>query len=411
MPFLLLLYFISWLDRANLTFASKTMRGDLDIGAAAYGFGAGIFYVGYALFETPSNLILARVGARFWIARIMISWGLISAAMMFVQGSTSFYVMRFLLGVAEAGFFPGIVYYLTQWFPASERARAVSWFMMAIPLSLALGAPISGALLQLDGWHGLHGWQWMYLFEGLPAVILGFVVYAWLTEKPADAKWLSAEQREWLIGRIRDEQQAAASRHGVTLRNVLRHPVVWILAAILFACQTSSYGLTYWVTQVLEKTTTLSHITVVFVTAIPYTITAIAMVLIGRSSDRSGRHLTHVIVPLLFGVAGLIATAHLTALVPALIAVTVAAIGDYGTRGPFWALPGKFLAGEASAVGIGFINSFAAIGGFVGPWAVGLLSKRTGDLTASMWLLAIILLCGVALTISLRGRRELAAHT
>jgi MFS transporter, ACS family, tartrate transporter len=412
LPFLLLLYFVSWLDRANLTFAAKSMRADLGIGDAAYGFGAGIFYIGYSLCEIPSNLILARVGARFWIARIMITWGIISAGMMFVQGSSSFYVMRFLLGVAEAGFLPGIIYYLSHWFPARERAKAVSYFMTAIPLSIAIGAPISGALLQLDGVGGLHGWQWMYLVEGLPAVVLGFVVLGFLTEKPADAHWLSAEQREWLTRRVHEDNAAAEERHRVPLSDILkfRHPVVWMLALIMFACQTGSYGLTYWVTQVLEKTSTLSHLTIVLLTAVPYAAAALSMVLLARSSDRSGERILHVAIPTIIGAIGFIATGYLTALIPALVALTIAAIGDYSTRGPFWAMPGKFLSGTAAAAGIGFINSFAAIGGFVGPYAVGLLAKSTGSLQAGMWLLAIILLAGAALTFGLRGRAELA-HT
>jgi ACS family tartrate transporter-like MFS transporter len=412
LPFLLLLYFVSWLDRANLTFAAKTMRADLGIGDAAYGFGAGIFYIGYSLFEVPSNLILARVGARFWIARIMISWGLISAAMMFVQGPTSFYSMRFLLGVAEAGFLPGIIYYLGHWFPAHERAKAVSYFMTAIPLSIAIGAPISGALLQLDGVGGLHGWQWMYLVEGLPAIVLGFVVFGFLTERPAEARWLSAEQRDWLTRRIEADNAATEARHRVPLSDILKfkHPVVWMLALIMFACQTGSYGLTYWVTQVLEKTSTLSHLTIVLLTAVPYAAAALSMVLLARSSDRSGERILHVAIPTIIGAAGFVATGYLTALIPALIALTIAAMGDYSTRGPFWAMPGKFLSGTAAAAGIGFINSFAAIGGFVGPYAVGLLAKSTGSLKAGMWLLALVLLAGSALTFGLRRRPELT-HT
>ena len=408
LPFLLLLYFISWLDRANLTFAAKTMRADLGIGDAAYGFGAGIFYIGYALCEVPSNLILARVGARFWIARIMITWGLVSAGMMFVQGPTSFYTMRFLLGVAEAGFLPGIIYYLSQWFPGGERAKAVSYFMTAIPLSIAVGSPISGFLLELDGVAGLQGWQWMYLMEGLPAVILGVVVLFYLTDKPADAKWLSAEQRTWLAQRIHAEHGATEAKHGVTLRKVLVHPVVWKLALIMFACQTGSYGLTYWVTQVLDKSTNLSQLTVILLTAIPYIGAALGMIFLGRSSDRRNERIWHIAIPTIIGACGFIATGYMQALIPALIALTVAAIGDYSTRGPFWALPGKFLTGDAAAAGIGFINSFAAIGGFVGPYSIGLLLHSTGNFESGMLMLALILLVGAFMTLRLRDVKELA---
>src|SRR5688572_6003646 len=252
LPFLLLLYIISWLDRVNVGFAKLQMNSDLGLSETAYGFGAGIFFIGYALFEVPSNLILVRVGARIWIARIMITWGLISAGMMFVQGETSFYIMRFLLGVAEAGFLPGIIYYLSHWFPASHRAKAVSWFMIGIPLSIIFGGPISGALLELDGAGGLQGWQWMFLLEGLPAVILGFVVLGFLTETPAQARWLAPEQREWLTARIQSEHQHAERRHGFSVRQVLMHPTVWLLAIIMFCCQTGSYGLTLWVPTIIK---------------------------------------------------------------------------------------------------------------------------------------------------------------
>lgn len=409
LPFLLLLYFISWLDRANLTFAAKSMRADLGLGDAAYGFGAGIFYIGYALCEIPSNLILARVGARIWIARIMISWGIISAAMMFVRGANSFYAMRLLLGIAEAGFLPGIIYYLGHWYPARARAKAVSYFMTAIPLSIAVGSPISGALLQMDGVAGLRGWQWMYLLEGLPAVLLGFIVLGYLTERPEDARWLSKEQRDWLSTRIREENALTESRHRVPLGDILKfkHPVLWQLALIMFACQTGSYGLTYWVTQVLEKVSTLSHFTIVLLTAIPYAAAALSMIALGASSDRTGERILHVAIPTFIGAAGFAITGYLTALIPALVALTIAAMGDYSTRGPFWAMPGKFLSGTTAAAGIGFINSFAAIGGFVGPYAVGLLAKATGTLTAGMLMLAATLMIGATLTLNLRSASEL----
>ena len=252
LPFLLLLYVVAWLDRVNIGFAALQMNRDLGFSAAVYGFGAGVFFVGYALFEVPSNLILARVGARRWISRIMITWGLLSIAMMFVDDAASFYVLRFLLGVAEAGFFPGIIYYLGHWYPAAERARAISWFMLAIPLSTVVGGPLAGVILGLNGWHGLTGWQWLFLLEGIPAVVLGVVVLFYLTESPEEARWLEPRERDWLAAKVRAEHAAARERHGIDLRAALLHPTVWRLAVVLFACQCCSYGLTLWIPQIVQ---------------------------------------------------------------------------------------------------------------------------------------------------------------
>ena len=402
LPFLLLLYIISWLDRVNVGFAKLQMNTDLGLSDTAYGFGAGIFFLAYAACEIPSNLLLVRFGARRWIARIMITWGLISAGMMFVQGETSFYVMRLLLGAAEAGFLPGIVYYLSQWFPRAERARAVSWFMIGIPLSIVFGGPLSGWLLGFEGHLGLHGWQWMYLAEGLPAVFLGFVVLGFLTEKPADAKWLEPAQREWLSRTIEAEHQAAESRHRVTLRDVLKHPTVWLLAVIMFCCQTGSYGLTLWVPTIVKALSGYNNFEVGLMSALPYIAAAAGMVLIGRSSDRSGERFMHVAIPTAIGAVGFVFTALLKSPIPAMIALTVAAVGDYGTRGPFWALPGKFLTGGAAAAGIALINAMGAVGGFIGPYAVGYLKDKSGNFESGLFLLAGILLAGSVLTLVLR---------
>jgi ACS family tartrate transporter-like MFS transporter len=408
LPFLLLLYIISWLDRVNVGFAKLQMNGDLGLSDTAYGLGAGIFFIGYGLCEIPSNLLLVRYGARIWIARIMITWGLISAGMMFVQGPWSFYVLRFLLGVAEAGFLPGIIYYLSQWFPRTYRAKAVSWFMIGIPLSIVFGGPLSGWLLGFDGHLGLRGWQWMFLLEGLPAVVLGFVVLGVLTEQPADAKWLRLEQREWLAQRIANEHSEAHARHGVGLRQALLHPTVWLLALIMFCCQTGSYGLTLWVPTIVKNLSGFSDLQVGFFSAIPYIAAAIGMVLIGRSSDMSGERFLHIAIPSIVGAAGFVATGLITAPAAAMIALSIAAVGDYGTRGPFWALPGKFLVGSAAAGAIALINSMGAFGGFVGPYAVGVLKDATGSFTSPLFLLAGILLAGAVLTMMLRKARVFA---
>jgi ACS family tartrate transporter-like MFS transporter len=408
LPFLLLLYIISWLDRVNVGFAKLQMNADLGFSDTVYGFGAGIFFIGYGLCEIPSNLLLVRYGARIWIARIMITWGLISAGMMFVQGETSFYVMRFMLGVAEAGFLPGIIYYLSQWFPREERARAVSWFMIGIPLSVVFGGPLSGWLLGFDGRLGLEGWQWLYIVEGLPAVLLGFVVLGYLTEKPEEARWLTPAQREWLSARIAAEHVEAKSRHRISVGEALTHPTVWLLALIMFCCQTGSYGLTLWVPTIVKGLSGYTDIEVGFFSALPYIAAAIGMILIGRSSDRSGERFMHVAVPTAIGALGFIATGLLSSPIPAMMALAVAAVGDYGTRGPFWALPGKFLVGGSAAAAIALINSMGAVGGFVGPYAVGYLKDATGSFRSPLFLLAGILFIGSLLTVILRKSRTLA---
>ncbi len=403
LPFLLLLYIISWLDRVNVGFAKLQMNSDLGLSETAYGFGAGIFFLAYAACEIPSNLFLVRFGARRWIARIMITWGLISAGMMFVQGEMSFYVMRLLLGAAEAGFLPGIIYYLSQWFPRPQRAKAVSWFMIGIPLSIVFGGPLSGWLLGFEGHLGLHGWQWMFLAEGLPAVFLGFVVLGFLTEKPGDAKWLKAEQREWLSRTIEAEHQMAQARQRVGIAEALQHPTVWLLALIMFCCQTGSYGLTLWVPTIVKGLSGFTNLEVGFISALPYIAAAIGMVLIGRSSDRSGERFMHVAIPTAIGALGFCATAILKSPIPAMIALTVAAVGDYGTRGPFWALPGKFLTGGSAAAGIALINAMGAVGGFIGPFAVGYLKDASGTFESGLFLLAGILMIGSILTLLLRS--------
>ena len=408
LPFLLLLYIVAWIDRVNISVAALQMKPDLGLSDTVFGFGAGIFFVGYAFFEVPSNLILVRVGARFWIARIMVTWGILSVLMMFVQGPTSFYVLRFLLGVAEAGFLPGIIYYLGNWYPAANRARAVSLFMVAIPLASVIGQPLSGLLLELDGWHGLEGWQWLFLLEGLPAVVLGFVVLGYLTDSPDKAKWLAPAERQWLTERIRSEHRATGERHGIGLRAALTHPTVLLLALILFACQTGNYGLQFWIPQIVQGLSGYGNLATSMVSALPYAAAAVAMIAIAASSDRTGERLLHIAIPSAIAGLGFIAGAYLTALVPAMIALTIAAMGDLGTRGPFWALPTRFLTGSAAAAGIALINTCAAVGGFVGPYAVGFLRDYTQSDAAGLLFLGVLLLLAAVGATRLRGARALA---
>ena len=410
LPFLLLLYIVAWIDRVNIGVAALQMKPDLGLSDTVFGFGAGIFFAGYFLFEVPSNLILVRVGARFWIARIMITWGILSVLMMFVQGPTSFYVLRFLLGVAEAGFLPGIIYYLGSWFPGAERARAVSWFMVAIPLASVIGQPLSGLLLELDGWHGLQGWHWLFLLEGLPAVALGFVVLAYLPDSPDKAKWLAPTERKWLTERIGAEQRTAQVRHGSGgWSTAFSHPTVWLLALVLFACQTGNYGLQFWIPQIVQGLSGYGNLTTSMIAALRYAAAAVGMILIGRSSDRTGERLLHVAIPSAIAGVAFIVGAQFMLLLPAMIALTIASVGDLGTRGPFWALPTRFLTGSAAAAGIALINTCASLGGFFGPLAIGFLRDRTGGGNAAgLVVLGVLMLLAAVGALGLRGARALA---
>ena len=403
-PYLLLLYVIAWFDRVNVGFAALTMNAELGISAAAYGFGAGIFFLGYALFEVPSNLVLARVGARRWIARIMLTWGLISMAMMFARGELSFYALRFALGVAEAGFLPGIIYYLGAWFPKAERARAISWFMLGIPLGTVFGGPLAGALLGLHGVNGLSGWQWLFLLEGAPAVVFGILTWLWLPDAPRDVRWLDAAEREYVARRVAEEDAATRARHpsSHSLRTALLHPTVWLLALVMFCCQTGSYGLNLWIPQIVKGLSSQSNLMVGFISAIPYVAAALAMLWCGRSSDRSGERFLHVAVPSLIGAAGFAASAFLRSPVPGMIALSIAAMGDLCTRGPFWALPSRFLSGSALAAGIALINTMAALGGFVGPTMVGYVRQATGGFTGGLLFLSALLVLAAVGTLWLR---------
>jgi ACS family tartrate transporter-like MFS transporter len=409
-PFLMLLYIVAWFDRINVGFAALQMNKELGFSASVFGFGAGVFFLGYALFEVPSNLVLARVGARRWIARIMVTWGVVSVLMMFVRGSLSFYVLRFILGIAEAGFLPGVIYYLGEWFPRAERARAISWFMVGIPLSTVLGAPLAGLLLGLNGWHGLSGWQWLYLLEGLPAVLLGVLVWRWLPDRPSQARWLSASEQQGLEALIRAEHHETLSRHSVDLRQALVHPTVWLLGLVLFACQCGSYGLTLWIPQIVKGLSAQSDLLVGLIAALPYIAAALGMVVIGHRSDRSGERFWHVAIPSLIGALGFIASAYLTSPVLGIAALTVAAVGDLGSRGPFWALPGRFLTGSALAAGIALINTLGSVGGFVGPYAVGLVKDATGSFRGGLLLLAGLLVASAVATLRLKRSAVLADH-
>ena len=384
-PFMGLLYFVAFLDRVNVGYAALTMNEDIGLSASAYGFGAGIFFIGYFLFEVPSNLILERVGARRWIARIMISWGVVSAATAFVTGPISFYIVRFLLGVAEAGFFPGMILYLTYWFPASVRATITSRFLVAVPLASVVGAPISTALLDTSIF-GLAGWRTLFVVEALPAIVLGVVTALWLTDRPSKAAWLTEADRTTLERALDAERHAAPQGH--RLRDGLLSGRVWLLAAIYFGLVLGLYGLGFWGPQIVGAFGDLTNMEVGLLTAIPYAVAAVAMVAWGGHSDRVRERVWHVALPLLLGAAGFLASARTDAPVLSLAALTMAAVGIYGAFAVFWTLPTAALAGTAAAGGIALINSIGNLSGYLGPVVVGRLRDSTGGYAAGLLFLS-----------------------
>ena len=401
-PFLFLLYVVAYLDRVNVGFAAIDMNKQLGFSAAVYGFGSGIFFLSYTLLEVPSNLILARVGARVWIARIMVTWGLVSIAMIFVNSAAMFYVLRFLLGAAEAGFFPGLLFYLTNWFPARERARTVALFMTATAMAGVIGAPLSSALLRLDGTWGLHGWQWLFIIEGLPAVLLAPVVLSRLTETPEDADWLTLEERTWLSQQMAQEREPTPETFE-TFGAAIRSGRLWALSVPYFCIVTAFYGVSFWLPQIVQATGTLGSATVVLLSAIPYVAATVGMVIIGVHSDRSGERRWHVAGPMLIGAAGFV----LTVLAPAtaamsLVALSIAAFGIWGTLGPYWTLPPALLRGTAAAGGIALVNSIGNMGGFVGPFVVGWVRDATGGFSSGLLLLAAVLVFGAIVILRIK---------
>jgi ACS family tartrate transporter-like MFS transporter len=400
-PFLFLLYIVAYLDRINVSFAALQMNEDLGFSAAVYGFGAGIFFVSYVLFEVPSNLLLHRIGVRIWIARIMITWGFASSAMMFVQGTSSFYTLRFVLGAAEAGFFPGIILYLTRWFPAAERARAIALFMTATALAGVIGGPVSGLLLSMDGFGGLRGWQWLFLLEGVPAVILGIAVLAWLPDSPKDATWLEPAERDWLRARLDEEDAGKAGSAHAAFGPALRSGRLWALACLYFCIIITFYGVSFWLPQILQSLSGQSDLQVAFLSALPYIVAALGMVFVAKRSDRTGRRAELVALGACVGILGFAAAAMVTNPVASLVALSVAALGIWGTLGPFWAMPPAFLRGAAAAGGIAVINSVGNIGGFAGPYIVGAAREATGNFSAGLWVMAGCLAAGVVIAMLL----------
>ncbi|GGY28656.1 MFS transporter [Pseudoduganella albidiflava] len=402
LPFLFLCYVAAYLDRVNVGFAKLQMQADLALSDTVYGIGAGIFFIGYFVFEVPSNLVMEKVGARRWIARIMVSWGLVSAATMFATGPVSFYVLRFLLGVAEAGFFPGVVLYLTYWYPAHRRARIVALFMSGVAVAGVVGGPLSGAIMAaFAGQAGLHGWQWLFLLEGLPSVALGIWTLFYLDDNIRAARWLDDASKAVLERELSAE--AATKRH-LPLRQVFASGTVWLLALMYFLFVMGLYGVSFWLPQLLKNSGVRDVFHIGLLTAIPYGVAAVVMVLAARHSDRSGERRWHIAIAGFAGAAGLVAaTAWADDTVLALAALSVATAGILTTFPIFWSLPTALLGGTAAAAGIALINSVGNLAGFASPYLVGALRDATGSTAVGISVLAASLVLGGLLVLA-RGR-------
>ncbi len=408
-PFLFLCYVVAYLDRVNVGFAKLQMLNDLKFSETVYGAGAGIFFIGYFLFEVPSNIILHRTGARVWIARIMVTWGLISAAMMFVNSPMVFYALRFFLGVAEAGFFPGIILYLTYWFPSARRARVVALFMTAIALSGVVGGPVSGWIMQtFAGMGGLAGWQWLFVLEGIPSVLVGIWVLFYLDDSIAAARWLAPAEKQLLIENIRSDEGVRAEH---SIRQVFGNAQVWLMAAIYFCFIMGLYGISFWLPQLIKSAGVKDVLDVGLLTAIPYGLAAVAMVLASRSSDRSGERCYHLVAASIVGGAGLVLSGIFGGDVTlAMSALSLATMGVLTTLPLFWTLPTGLLRGTAAAAGIALINSVGNLAGFVSPFMVGAIKDATGNATAGLYVLAASLFAGGALVVlATSGQRRTAA--
>ena len=404
-PFLFLIYVVAYLDRVNVSFAQLQLEDDLDFSDTIFGLGAGIFSLGYVIFGVPSNLALARFGARRWLAAIMIVWGVISASMMFIDSAASFYVMRFLLGAAEAGFFPGIIYCLTKWFPRRERARAIAGFMTAVVIAGVIGGPISGALLSLDGAGGLAGWQWLFVVEGLPAVVLGVIVLRALPEDPSDARWLTREEREALTAWLTEEAEAASASTVHSISGALTSPRVWLLAVIYFTIPVALYAMGFWMPQIVRDASGGNDFTIGVLSAIPYAVAAVGMVVIGRNSDRTGERRWHIALSAVvggaaFAVTGFVHGPHNT--IPAIAALSVAMLGLASMLGPFWAFATSFLGGIGAAAGIALVNSVGNIGGFVGPNIIGYVQQTTGGFAGGLVVIGAVLASGGLLVLTVK---------
>jgi ACS family tartrate transporter-like MFS transporter len=405
-PFIFLCYVVAYIDRVNIGFAGTELRRDLGLSATAFGLGGGLFFLGYCLFEIPSNLLLERFGARVWMARIMIAWGIASMAMVFVVGPWSFWIMRVVLGVAEAGFFPGAVLYLTYWVPAAERARTGALFMTAAPVAVMIGAPLSHALLKMDGILGLAGWQWLFIVEGFPAVILGLMALYVLTDRPEQATWLPEPERQWLSTTMAREQSARVAHHGSHLSALLNGRVL-LICFIYFLNTLVTYGVFLWLPTILKEAAGFDDFRLSLITTLPFVVALVGMVLIGRHSDKTGERKGHVAVCALLGALGLVIAAMAGKNLALIVfAFAVCQLGQRSVQGVFWAIPPMFLGGTAAAAGIALINSVGNLGGFVGPTVMGSLRQWSGSYSSGLLVLASALVLEAILVWSLRLPRS-----
>lgn len=387
LPLVMVAYLVAYIDRTNIAVASLTMNPDLGFSAYLFGWGAGIFFIGYAVFEVPSNLILHRVGARRWIARIMITWGIVSGLMAAVQGPVSFLVLRFLLGVAEAGFFPGMILYFTYWFPARYRGRIISSLFVAVPVANGLASVISGAILGMDGIWGLRGWQWVFIIEAIPAVLLAFVVLKYMTDRPAAASWLTQDERDWLEGELQTERAEIETRHRLNIWQSLTDMRVLALSFIYFTSATASYGIAFFLPQFVKQMGQSNFMTGLL-SGLPYFVGVLGLLAFGYSSDRMKERRWHLIVSSSLAGLGFVGMATVGPSYAALVFMSLVTIGIYGSRPSFWPMPSLFLTGTAAAAGIALINSLGNLGGYVGPFIVGWIRQSTGGFTAALYFLA-----------------------
>lgn len=406
MPFLFLLYIVAYLDRINVSFAVLQMGGQLGLSDRVYGRAAGMFFAGYFFFQLPSNLVLEKFGVRRWISGLMVTWGVISCLMIFIRGPVSFYGMRFLLGAAEAGFFPGMILYMKRWFPARARARAVAWFMMANPIAGIVGSPVSGALLGLSG-KGLSGWQWMFLMEGTPAILLGVTVYWALADSPSDASWLQGEERSWLLERLAREQQAELVVQKGSFWQVLIAPRIWMLSLVYFGVSTTMYGVTLWLPSVIRSLSGLSYFQTGLVSALPFLATATAMVLVGMRSDRTGERRWHTAIPAFVGALALVAAGYGRSTLVVVACIGLGLVCAESMVGPFWAMATSRMAGLSAAAGIAVINSLANLGGYYGPDIIGFFRKLNGGFRGGLLAIgATLALSGTIALIVGRGKES-----
>lgn len=410
LPLLSLSYFFCVIDRANLSFAALTMNADLSFSPVTYAWGAGLFLIGYSLFEVPSNLLLVRLGSRLWIPRIIVTWGIVSCATALVSGATGFYLLRFLLGLAEAGFFPGVVFYLTFWYPPAYRARILSAFILASPLSAVLGGSVSGFILGLDGLSGLKGWQWLFILEGLPTIVLGLASAFLLPDHPATARWLNSEQKSWLERQLANDRLGKRGHRGRGLSVWPRSPAILVSAVIYFGIVSTLYDIQFWLPQIVQGFG-LTNMQVGFVSAFPFAVAAVAMILWGRHSDRGQERVLHVALPLLISALSLFLLIYAETLVAAMALLTVATVGAYCAFGVFWTLSSTLFSATALPVAIAMINSFSNIPSFGGIYLIGWLKQTTGAPLAGMVFLAVLpLLAGfLTLGVGFRIRMRTAA--